>query len=385
MESVSFNLKTITNEEVESELKSIGFDNSYLNIAKNKYQYLNIKIFSLTLPQANILKQTALTIGADCAVHKDILTAKTYATDCILGGSISQIKKIAQKIITQPFSMDKLAIEIENILDLYTQDTKQPKIVGILNLTKNSFSDGGKYYEYEDAIKHLNNLIEDGADIIDIGAESTKPNSTEVSAEEQLRLIEPILKYINSRNIITPISIDTRSSIVAKQSIDLGATIINDVSGLTFDKNMAKIIANSEAKIVIQHSQGIPQNMQDNITYEHLIDDIYLNLKNIRLKYALESGIKKENVILDVGIGFGKTKSQNFELIKRIDEFKSIGCDLMLGVSRKSLLDMNDRTNEEKDIFTVALNTLAINKNVEYLRVHNVKLHKELINLMENF
>lgn len=385
MESVSFNLKTITNEEVESELKSIGFDNSYLNIAKNKYQYLNIKIFSLTLPQANILKQTALTIGADCAVHKDILTAKTYATDCILGGSISQIKKIAQKIITQPFSMDKLAIEIENILDLYTQDTKQPKIVGILNLTKNSFSDGGKYYEYEDAIKHLNNLIEDGADIIDIGAESTKPNSTEVSAEEQLRLIEPILKYINSRNIITPISIDTRSSIVAKQTIDLGATIINDVSGLTFDKNMAKIIANSEAKIVIQHSQGIPQNMQDNITYEHLIDDIYLNLKNIRLKYALESGIKKENVILDVGIGFGKTKSQNFELIKRIDEFKSIGCDLMLGVSRKSLLDMNDRTNEEKDIFTVALNTLAINKNVEYLRVHNVKLHKELINLMENF
>jgi dihydropteroate synthase len=337
------------------------------------------------LPQANILKQTALTIGADCAVHKDILTAKTYATDCILGGSISQIKKIAQKIITQPFSMDKLAIEIENILDLYTQDTKQPKIVGILNLTKNSFSDGGKYYEYEDAIKHLNNLIEDGADIIDIGAESTKPNSTEVSAEEQLRLIDPILKYINSRNIITPISIDTRSSIVAKQTIDLGATIINDVSGLTFDKNMAKIIANSEAKIVIQHSQGIPQNMQDNITYEHLIDDIYLNLKNIRLKYALESGIKKENVILDVGIGFGKTKSQNFELIKRIDEFKSIGCDLMLGVSRKSLLDMNDRTNEEKDIFTVALNTLAINKNVEYLRVHNVKLHKELINLMENF
>ena len=120
MESVSFNLKTITNEEVESELKSIGFDNSYLNIAKNKYQYLNIKIFSLTLPQANILKQTALTIGADCAVHKDILTAKTYATDCILGGSISQIKKIAQKIITQPFSMDKLAIEIENLLDLYT-------------------------------------------------------------------------------------------------------------------------------------------------------------------------------------------------------------------------------------------------------------------------
>ena len=385
MNNITFNLKKINENDIVSELNNIGFDKSYVKQGQNKYKYINIKIFALTLPQANILKQTALTVGADCAVNREVLTANVSSTDCILGGSYSQIKKIIQKIIVQPFSMEKLALELENFLESQIAEKKTPQIVGILNLTKNSFSDGGMFYDFDKAVEHLNEMIDEGADIIDIGAESTKPYSSPVSADDQLAVIEPILKYINNRNIVVPISIDTRSSEVARRSIDFGASIINDVSGFDYDENMSKVVANAGVKVILQHSQGTPENMQINPQYDNLIDDIFLNLKNVKLKNALESGIKKENVILDVGIGFGKTRQQNFELLRRIDEFKSIGCEMMIGLSRKSLLDMPDATNDEKDIFTTALNTIAIEKNVEYLRVHNVKLHKKLVELMKNF
>lgn len=377
-----FIVKKIDFYKIEEELKNIGFDISYLMNAKNKYQYLNLKIFGLTLPQANILKQTALTVGADCAVHRDVLTANIEKTDCILGGSISQILKISDKLKNQPFSMKVLADVIEERIK--TEEKITPKLVGILNLTKNSFSDGGQFYDFSSAVEHLHQLIDEGADIIDIGAESTKAFSEPVSANDQLEKIEPILNYIQKSNINVPISIDTRSSEVALRTIDLGASIINDVSGFDFDKNLVNVVSSTGKKVIIQHSQGTPENMQIKPKYENLVDEIYLSLQN-KVEFAQQKGILKDNIIIDVGIGFGKTKEQNFELIRRIDEFKSIGCEIMLGISRKSLLDMKDETNEVKDIYTTALSSLAIERNVDYLRVHNVKMHKALIELMKNF
>ncbi len=377
-----FIVKKIDFYKIEEELKNIGFDISYLMNAKNKYQYLNLKIFGLTLPQANILKQTALTVGADCAVHRDVLTANIEKTDCILGGSISQILKISDKLKNQPFSMKVLADVLEERIK--TEEKITPKLVGILNLTKNSFSDGGQFYDFNSAVEHLHQLIDEGADIIDIGAESTKPFSEPVSANDQLEKIEPILNYMQKNNISVPISIDTRSSEVALRTIDLGASIINDVSGFDFDKNLVNVVSSTGKKVIIQHSQGTPENMQIKPKYENLVDEIYLSLQN-KVEFAQEKGILKDNIIIDVGIGFGKTKEQNFELIRRIDEFKSIGCEIMLGISRKSLLDMKDETNEVKDIYTTALSSLAIERNVDYLRVHNVKMHKTLIELMKNF
>lgn len=377
-----FTVKKILDSNIEQELTKIGFDNSYVHRGAKKYEYLNLKIFDLSLPQANILKQTALTVGADCAVHRGILTAQVEKTDCILGGSISQILKIADKLRYQPFSMKKLA----DILDGMTKPEPKilPKLMGILNVTKNSFSDGGEFYDFNNAIGHLHKLIDDGADIIDIGAESTKPFSQAVSAKEQLEKIEPILLYVHKNNINIPISIDTRSSEVAQRTIDLGASIINDVSGFDYDEKMIDIVANSGKKVIIQHSQGNPENMQVKPAYENVVDEIYFALKN-KIEMAESKGISKENIIIDVGIGFGKTKAHNFELIRRIDEFKSLGCEVMLGISRKSLLDMANESNETKDIYTTALSSLTIERNVDYLRIHNVEMHKKLIELMKNF
>ena len=373
-----FVLKEITNADLNCELEKIGFDKTYIHRAVDKFQYRNIKIYDLTPAQANILKQTALSVGADCATHRETITAKIDKTDCILGGSKSQLYKIAEKLKAQPFGMKILGDKISAFLS--PAQRAKTKIAGILNITQNSFSDGGMYFNTEKACEHLIELINDGADIIDIGAESTKPFSSAVSAEEQLNRLLPVLNFAGEKNINVPISIDTRSGLVAEECIKAGAKIINDVSGLEYDEKMAKTVAKYGVKIIIQHTKGTPENMQVSPHYESLMDEIYSDLKK-RIDYAVSCGIALENIIVDPGIGFGKTREDNFEIIRRVEELYGLGCPVMLGVSRKSLLNMADKDNLTKDIFTVALNALAVERKVDYIRVHNVKLHKELLNL----
>ena len=373
-----FILKNIVNTDMEIELEKIGFDKSYLHKACDKFQYRNIKIYGLSVAQANILKQTALSIGADCATHRETITGKIDKSDCILGGSVSQLIKIAEKLQFQPFKLKSLGLELKEFLQ--EKRHERTKIVGILNITENSFSDGGMYFNTDKACEHLHQLVDGGADIIDIGAESTKPFSEPVSAENQLERILPVLSYIKDKNINIPISIDTRSSLVAKKCIEYGVKIINDVSGLDYDNDMADIIASTDVQVIIQHSKGTPENMQISPHYESLMDEIYLDLKK-RIDFAVSKGIKVENIIIDPGIGFGKIREDNFEIIRRIEELYGLGCPVMLGVSRKSLLNMQEKDNLTKDIFTVALNTLAVERKVDYIRVHNVKLHRELLDL----
>lgn len=371
----SFILKEITNCNIEKELQDIGFDEGYKFVASDKFRYKNIKIFNLSPAQANILKQTALTVGADCATHREVIRGNIEQSNVILCGSYSQLKKIVEKIAHQPFKMNELGIKINKIVELKKQNTT--KITGILNITPNSFSDGGKYLEPKEAQKHLIQLIEDGADIIDIGAESTKPYSEAVSAEEQIKRLKPILSFILEENIKTPISIDTRSSVVAEYALNNGASIINDVSGFDYDKKLAEIVSKYKAEVIIQHSLGTPKIMQNNPQYNNLIEEIFFSLKN-KIEYAKNIGIKK--IIIDPGIGFGKTKQDNLELINRAEEFYSLDCPIMIGLSRKSFLGINDDNNDIKDALSLAYSFPLIKKKVDYIRVHNVKLHKALIN-----
>lgn len=375
-----FTLRAIVTDEITSELEKIGFDKSYRTQASEKFKYKNLKIYSLSPAQANILKQTALSVGADCATHRETITAKIDTSDCILGGSLSQLKKISQKLANQPFGLKLLGEKISGMAE-FSKKTST-KIVGILNLTPDSFSDGGEFLDYEKAKEHFKYMADCGADIIDIGAESTKPYSTPVSPQSQISRLIPILEFAKSENLQIPISIDTRSAEVAEHCIKAGASIINDVSGFDFDKKMPDVIAKYGVKIILQHSKGTPENMQENPVYESLIDEIYLNLKE-KVDFAISKGIAFENIIVDPGIGFGKTREDNLEILKRIEEFYGLGCEVMLGLSRKSMLNMPDSPNDMKDIFTVALNALAIERKVDYLRVHNVPLHNTLLNLMK--
>jgi len=363
----NFVLKVLTTSNIESELEKVGFDIAYRTKASDKFRYKTFKIFDLTLPQANILKQTALSLGADCGVHRDILTAKIDKTDVLLGGSLSQIKKICDKLKFQPFSMKLLAEEILAHLD---NQNRKTKLVGILNITPDSFSDGGKYFNPTDAIKQFYQLIEDGADIIDIGAESTKPNAKTIEPKTQIERLKPVLKDLPK----FPISIDTRSSEVAKFALDNGASIVNDVSGTIYDSKIIDVVSQYNAGVVLQHST---LKTEDRPIYKDVVEDVYLSLLK-KAQIARDKGIK--NIILDPGIGFGKSKENCFEILNRIEEFYSLDLPIMIGISRKSFLgfaDMDD--NNLKDALTLAVSYPLIKSNIDYLRVHNVKFHKQLL------
>lgn len=377
----NFVIKNINNN-LSSELEEIGFDKSYIFEGIKKFQYKNFKIFDLTPAQANILKQTALTVGADCAVHRDVISGKPEKSNCILGGSISQIKKISQKLKAQPLGLKKLGEQLESIISDRlkpftvkgkTFDFSRPYIVGILNLGK-SFSDG--YQEFEQAKEHALKLINDGADILDIGAESTRPGASAVDDETQIKKLLPILKFLKDKNI--PISIDTRSSKVAKECLLNGADIINDVSGFDYDEKIIDVISEFNCPIIIQHSSSTPDKMQEHTDYENLIEDIYNSLKN-KIKISEDKNI--ENIIIDIGIGFGKTREQNLELLQRFEEFTTLNKPIMLGISRKSFLNMQDADNFTKDIYTLGINSILMSKGVNFVRVHNVELHKKLLDI----
>ena len=369
-----FVLKEFIGNNIEQELESIGFDKAYQSKAADKFRYKNIKIYSLSVAQANILKQTALIFGADCAVNREVITGRAEKSDVILCGSFSQLRKIAQKLQSQPFRLAKLGEDILSLLE--TPKKKQTKLAGILNVTPDSFSDGGKYINSDDAIKHLAELIEDGADIIDIGAESTRPGALPVSANEQILRLKPILNFIQKENLKIPISIDTRSSEVADFALNTGASIINDVSGFDYDVRLADIISSYNAGVILQHSNGTPDVMQNNPVYANVMEDIYFSLKN-KIEFAKSKNIQK--IIIDPGIGFGKTKEDNLMILSRFQEFSTLGCPIMLGVSRKSVLGVMEDDNNLKDALTLAVSYPLMAAGVDYLRVHNIKLHKSLL------
>lgn len=370
-----FLVKQVVNADLVKELELIGYDKSYRHKAIDKLIFKNLKIYGLTVPQANILKQTALSVGADCATNREVITGKFEQSDVILSGSFSQLAKISKKLEHQPFSLNELGEKINSQL---TEKKNKTKLIGILNITPNSFSDGGKYNSYESACEHFVELVSDGADIIDIGAESTKPGAPAISAEKQLEKILPVLDFVRQNKYNVPVSIDTRSAIVAEECLKNGASIINDISGLKYDKNMAETVGKYQGCLILQHSLGNEKNMMEKVTYKSVVDDVYKDLAR-QIEFAKSVGI--EDIIVDPGIGFDKELEDNFRIINRIEEFYSLGYPVMLGLSRKSLLNMPDAPNEKKDLFTIALNTLAIEHNVDYIRVHNIKLHKELLNV----
>lgn len=362
-----FIVKEITSKNIETELEKIGFDCCYKSKASDKYRFKTYKIFNLTPAEANILKQTALVCGTDCAVHREVITGKIESSNAILAGSASELIKITEKLKYQPFSLPKIG---ENLSALLHESERKTKLCGILNVTPNSFSDGGMFYDSKSAINHLYQLVEDGADMVDIGAESTKPFAEAVPFDIQIERLKPVLFEIGNLNI--PISIDTRSSEVAHFALENGASIINDVSGLDYDPKLVDIVSQYGAGIIIQHSNGKTENKPE---YKDVVEEVYLSLLK-KTEFARQKGI--ENIIIDVGIGFGKRREHNFELLERIEEFYSLKLPLMVGVSRKSFLGIKDN-NDLKDAITLAVSYPLIKSGVDYLRVHNVKLHKQLL------
>lgn len=261
---------------------------------------------------------------------------------------------------------------------------ERPLIMGILNVTPDSFYDGGAYAGTDEALRHAREMIADGADIIDVGGESTRPGSDPVSAAEEIQRIKPVVELL-LEDAQAPVSIDTRKAGVAREMLLAGAHLINDVSGLTHDPDMAGIVAESGAPVVIMHMRGTPETMQTLTDYDDVAGDVKRELA-VQVAAAEAAGIAPGNIIIDPGIGFAKTARQSVELIARLDELKDLGRPILLGPSRKSFigktlgLEPQDRLEA-----TITSCIVGVRKGARILRVHDVRAVSRAVRMHEAF
>jgi dihydropteroate synthase len=254
--------------------------------------------------------------------------------------------------------------------------------MGIINVTPDSFSDGGVNFNPKDAINSALKMIDSGADIIDIGGESSKPGSLPVSIEEEISRVAPVVKEIKKMRPEIIISVDTTKSEVAENVLELGAEIINDISGLMFDKKMPDVVKKFDAGIIIMHMKGTPKNMQENPEYDDVVTEVYDFLFR-QVKFAKDAGINK--IFIDPGIGFGKKVEHNLELLNQLENFKSIGCPIVVGISRKSLFKkLLGLETGERENATSVFNAVAIQKGARIIRTHNVEFGIQTCKLLNS-
>ncbi len=260
---------------------------------------------------------------------------------------------------------------------------KRTYLMGILNVTPDSFSDGGQFNSIETALKQAVNMINSGADIIDIGGQSTRPGAEEIALEEELNRVIPVIKKLR-QNTSIPISIDTTRSQVAQAAIEAGADMVNDISGGTFDEKMFSTVASLTVPIIIMHIRGTPKTMQQKTDYQDLVKDI-INWLNNQIKKAIQVGIDPHKIIIDPGIGFAKNYQQNIELLKNLSQFHVLKCPLLVGVSRKSFIGhILDEKDPKKRVWgTAAACCHAIASQTDILRVHDVAEMKDIIKVSD--
>ncbi|MDO9390934.1 MAG: dihydropteroate synthase [bacterium] len=249
----------------------------------------------------------------------------------------------------------------------------KPLVMGILNVTPDSFSDGGRYLDPKTAVEQGLRMAEEGADIIDIGGESTRPGAQKISLDEELQRVLPVIEQLAAK-LKLPVSIDTYKSRVAKAALEAGASIVNDISGLNFDPEMARTVSAAKAGLVLMHIKGTPENMQSGPKYDDLLAEVGSYLKS-SIKTAAEAGIMLEAIALDPGIGFGKTVEHNLSLIKNLEYFKGFNCPLVVGVSRKSFIGKlnHDIPADQRQPGSLAAALLAVQNGASVIRCHDVK------------
>jgi len=257
-----------------------------------------------------------------------------------------------------------------------------PVVMGIVNITPDSFYDGGKHGTTKAAIKHAEKLIDEGADILDLGAQSTRPGAKLLTAKEELKRLLPVLDHLQKKHPEEIISVDTFYAEVAEKAVEHGASIINDVSGGTFDKNMFKTVASLKVPYILMHMQGTPKTMQVKPQYKDIVKDVFDFLSK-QYNKATKAGIKQ--IIIDPGFGFGKTVEHNYDLLRNLKEFRKIGF-VLAGLSRKSMINKALHIKPEEALTgTIALNTFAIMNGANILRVHDVKEARQVITLVKDY
>lgn len=379
-----------TPAEARKELERIGVDPAGIAHMLPKLEHHALLVSQVMAPAANIMKQEMLSLGGDAAVARGTVACSVATTDLLLIGTAKQLAALSNKLAGQPFGLQQLSTELVDLLQTIRKQPTvwetsrrqlvldRPLIMGILNVTPDSFSDGGRHNKLPLAIERALQMVAEGADLIDVGGESTRPGAPPVSADEELQRVLPVIEALAGRSDV-PISIDTWKSSVVNAALTAGAEIVNDISGLAFDPEMGQTVARHGAGLVLMHTRGRPQQMQQDTVYHDLIGEVSAALKQT-IDGAIDAGILKERIVIDPGIGFGKDAAGNLEILHRLPELKSLGYPLLVGTSRKSFIGKTLQRNATEDrLFgTAATVALSVAAGVQILRVHDVQAMKDV-------
>ncbi|MDH7576683.1 MAG: dihydropteroate synthase [Bacillota bacterium] len=390
-------------EEARRAIRAIGADAGGVNWMVPKAVHRVLRVENLPTRAANILKQEMLSRGGEAAIHREAVHLAVDTTDVLLMGTLKQFDQLSQKLRMQPFGLSRLAQEIKDVLDkiekneavrLRCRDLSLPLgertlIMGILNTTPDSFSDGGKFIDVEAAVAHARKMVEEGADIIDLGGESTRlqanpalygdssrPWSWEpLPVEEELSRIMPVLERL-LEEMEVPISVDTYKAETAKVVLKAGAHMINDVWGFQYNPELAEVAAAFDVPVILMHNQ-------EGTDYRDLMGDIIRFLRR-SVKIAETAGVRPEQIIIDPGIGFGKTTQQNLEVLRRLGELRSLGKPILLGTSRKSVIGntLNLPVGQRLE-GTAATVAWGIGQGAAIIRVHDVKEMVRVARMMD--
>lgn len=367
-------------DRIESVLKDIGVDTYAVGMSL-KGESLNILVKDVSSPAANIIKQEAIGSGMDAAVKRGVVSCSVEKSDVLLMGSFAHYRRLIKRLSIQVFGLKDLAKELENFILMKpvkniicrdkTLSLEKCLVMGILNTTPDSFSDGNLYNTESKIVDRIEAIISEGADIIDIGGMSSRPYSESITAEEEIKRISFAVDNVLQCDRIT-VSVDTNNYKTAEYVLNKGVHIINDISGME-DDNMVRLCSEAGCGICIMHMKGTPENMQKDTTYNNILRDIK-DFFDERIEKCLSFGIKEDRIMIDPGFCFGKTVEQNYALLKYLSEFKSFNKAILAGISRKSMIGaVTGREVNNRLSGTIACNTIAILNGADIIRVHDVK------------
>jgi dihydropteroate synthase len=373
-------------DEAQTHIESLGSDDQGKAIMAPKMVHRVVHVDNVDTRAANILKQEMLSIGGEASLPREVFDFEGKEVSAILSGSLKHYKLLTRKLKRQPFGLKALSQELEalfgfdrvgreRVLRLGERDydlDERTLVMGVVNVTPDSFSDGGLFSSAEAAVEHAIRLVEEGADILDIGGESTRPGSDFISLDEELSRVMPVVEGLADSSG-APISIDTTKAEVARRALDAGCAMVNDISAMRLDEEMLPLVVERGVPFCLMHMQGMPKDMQTEPHYDDVVGEISRFLRE-RAEAAEEAGAEPAKIIVDPGIGFGKTLQHNLEVLRRLDELNSLGYPLLLGPSRKSFIGgILDLDVDERIEGTAASVALGIAHGADIIRVHDVK------------
>ena len=378
-------LEVETLADIARELERTESDPEGVAIMTRKGRIYPVRLENVSLKAAPLLKQETLSVGADSAHARGIADHSVTTTSVVLLATWGQYQRLLPKLRRQPFHLAEAAQEIDRALRAYVTRSPRtirgphrsfvvgdrPRVMGVVNVTPDSFSDGGLHLDPKEAVAHAGRLVAEGAEMIDIGGESTRPGAKPVSPEAEWARIAPVLAGLAGR-LSVPISVDTRHGEVAERAVDAGADVVNDVEGLRSEA-MRRAVARSGAAVIAMHMRGDPTTMQTDLTYADLRGEVFAALAEATDR-AVEEGIPAERILIDPGLGFGKSAEQSLELLLHVGELRSLGYPVVLGASRKSFLGwaLGNEDPARRLEAGIAAAVIAAERGVALVRTHDV-------------